>query len=254
MYRVIVIPDTHVKPGVPTNHIAAAGRCCVDLKPDLIVHLGDHWDMASLNSHNPVGSVEQEGKRILEDIQVGNEAFRLLADPIRLSSNRAREMHLKRWNPETVFLLGNHENRINTLVRSDPKFTGAVDIDMLDTCGWKVIDYQQLFERQGIVFSHCFCNTHSDKPIGGTAINRLNRIGRSFVQGHVQGLDYCLKEYPGGIRRHGIVAGSFYQHVEAYRGPSNAGEWRGIVCLNDVRNGDFDLMPLSLDYLLREYA
>jgi hypothetical protein len=210
--------------------------------------------MRSLNSHNPVGSAEQEGARILEDVQAGNEAFKALADPISLASTKTVQGHRKRWNPVTVFLMGNHEQRINTLVGNEPRFDGVVSTELLDTCGWTKVEYQQIYETDGIAFAHCFLNTHSNKPIGGTAMNRLNRIGRSFVQGHVQGLDYCLREYPGGVRRHGIVAGSFYQHAEAYRGPSNAGEWRGIVCLNDVRDGDYDLMPLSLSYLLREYT
>lgn len=31
-------------------------------------------------------------------------------------------------------------------------------------------------------------------------------------------------------------------------------EWNGILVLNAVQNGDFDLMPLRMDYLKRRFA
>lgn len=31
-------------------------------------------------------------------------------------------------------------------------------------------------------------------------------------------------------------------------------EWNGIVVLNEVRNGSYDIMPLSASYLARKYS
>src|SRR4029077_11239935 len=104
----------------------------------------------------------------------------------------------------------------------------------------------------GVSYSHYFANTHSGKPIGGSIDNRLNKIGRTFVQGHEQGLLLGLRQFPGNVTRHGVVAGSFYLHDEAYRGLQSNGEWRGIVVMNDVRDGQFDIMPLSLNYLRKK--
>ena len=89
---------------------------------------------------------------------------------------------------------------------------------------------------------------------GGSIENRLANIGRSFVQGHEQGLRHGRKPYPGNINRLGVVAGSFYQHCESYRGPQGRDEWRGCVVINEVQNGDGDLMPLSMSYLSRKYG
>ena len=47
--RIMVIPDTQVKPGVNTDHIAAAARYALKMRPDVICHIGDHWDMPSLS-------------------------------------------------------------------------------------------------------------------------------------------------------------------------------------------------------------
>src|SRR3546814_16677199 len=49
-----------------------------------------------------------------------------------------------------------------------------------------------------------------------------------------------------------IVAGSAYLHDEEYKGQANA-HWRGVVVLNEVRDGQFCEMPLTLDYLCRKY-
>jgi hypothetical protein len=43
-------------------------------------------------------------------------------------------------------------------------------------------------------------------------------------------------------------------HDEDYRGLQSNGEWRGIVVLNEVHNGGYDIMPLSMDYLRRKYG
>ena len=40
--RYVVIPDTQVKPGVPTDHLEWAGRYVAEKRPDVVVHLGDH--------------------------------------------------------------------------------------------------------------------------------------------------------------------------------------------------------------------
>jgi hypothetical protein len=42
-------------------------------------------------------------------------------------------------------------------------------------------------------------------------------------------------------------------HDERYRGLQSNGEWRGIVILNEVTPDGYDVMPLSMNYLLRKY-
>jgi hypothetical protein len=108
-------------------------------------------------------------------------------------------------------------------------------------------------EVDGIHYSHFFQMPNSDRPIGGSMDNRLNKICGSFVQGHEQGLLQHRRPLPIGKTIHGIVAGSCYLHDEDYRGPQRNNEWRGVMVLNDVRNGDCDPMPLTLRYLCSEY-
>ena len=44
-----------------------------------------------------------------------------------------------------------------------------------------------------------------------------------------------------------------YEHNEDYLGPQGNKHWRGILMLHDVQDGEFDLMPVSLDYLGKKY-
>ena len=45
MTKHLVIPDTQVKPGQSLEHLRWAGQYAADKKPDVIIHIGDHWDM-----------------------------------------------------------------------------------------------------------------------------------------------------------------------------------------------------------------
>jgi hypothetical protein len=42
-------------------------------------------------------------------------------------------------------------------------------------------------------------------------------------------------------------------HDEEYLGPEGNNYWRGIVVKHEVRNGMYDPMFVSLDYLLRKW-
>lgn len=109
-------------------------------------------------------------------------------------------------------------------------------------------------EIDSIKFCHYFSNPYSGRPIGGTIHNRLSHIGSSFVQGHQQGFQYASKQFPDHIK-HGLVCGRFYQHHESYRTQDvQQSEWSGIVMLNRVNDGDYDLMPLRMEYLREKFG
>jgi hypothetical protein len=56
-----------------------------------------------------------------------------------------------------------------------------------------------------------------------------------------------------GTQRLGIVCGAFYDHDEDYMSPQGNKHWRGIIQLNEVKDGSADVCELSLNYLKREY-
>jgi len=252
--RHLIIPDTQIKPGVDTTHIEWAAKAAVDYLPDVIVVIGDWWDLPSLSTHDAPGSKEAEGRRVMPDIQVGNDAFERFTAPIRAETLRRRNGNRKRWDPECHFLFGNHEHRLTRAIFRDPKWEGLISTDSLKTPGFQRHEFLKIVVIDGIKYCHYFPNPLSGKAIGGTIPNRLNHIGGSFVHGHQQGFSYGSKQYPDHVA-HGLVCGRFYAHHEAYR-PSDVqeSEWNGIVVLNEVRDGNYDLMPLSFNYLRKKYG
>lgn len=249
----VVIPDTQIEPGDPDDFCTWVGRYIVDQfagKPNIkIKHLGDHAAMNSLSVHNT--PEEAEGRAYGDDIAAANTAWAKLNAPLE-RYNKRREPS-KQWWPQRDILLGNHENHIPRKVGQDPSLRGSMSLDDLDyeRSGWTVHPFLDVHTDDGIAYSHYFQNSGNSRPIGGMIETRIKTLGCSFVQGHQQGLKAGMVETIAG-RRRGIVAGSCYLKNEGYRG-QNVGEWRGILVLHEVHDGDFDLMEVSLSYLCRKY-
>ena len=253
----IVIGDTQVKPGVPTAHLSWIGQYIVDKFPSAfaasdvrIIHLGDHWDMPSLSSYD-VGKRAMEGRRVDQDIAAGNAGFDLLCEPLR-DYNRK---HRHAWWPDRHLLLGNHEDRITRACESNAQLDGILSLNSLNASqwGWKVHDFLEVVELEGISFSHYFYNPNTGRPYSGDNLHpRLKTIGCSFTMGHQQGMKYAVRPV-GNRHHHGLVLGSSYLHEENYLGPQGNAYWRGIVVCHQVENGQYDPMFVSLDYLCRRY-
>lgn len=245
--RHFLIPDTQCRPGEPMDFLLWIGKAIREYKPDVVIHLGDHYDFASLSAHADPGSKTMEGLRYEDDIRAGNDGLRLL------------QKGMAGWTGRKVLLRGNHEDRLTRYIERNPKLAGAMGFHQFcdRALGWEVVDYYCGSPGQividDITYAHYFAAVNTGRAIGGTAQNKLNHVGTSFAQGHVQGYEIGTKQYATGVVRKGIVAGSSYLADESYKGLANA-HWRGVVVLNNVHNGQFDEMPLDIGYLCRKYT
>jgi hypothetical protein len=255
MNKILVIPDTQIKPGVPNEHLSWLGSYICDIRPDIIVHLGDHFDLPSLSSYDK-GTAAIEGKRVVEDIAAGRHAMALLEAPIKRLQEGQRKYKRAVYSPRKVFLIGNHEQRLQRYVNSNPELVGLISYDnfKLKETGWEVYDFLEIININGILFSHYFANPMSGRPYSGRAASLIQRVGKSFIMGHRQELDFTNRELCDGTRQIGIVAGAFYQHEEGYKGYQGNKHWRGVVVLHEVQDGSADPMFVSLDYLKRKYG
>lgn len=251
----IFIPDTQVKPGVPTSHLTALANYIVEKKPDVIIHAGDHWDMPSLSTYESKGSKYFHDKSYEADVEAGNRAMYELVGPILREQNRIATNKKKQWNPRMVFLKGNHEDRIRRAAHEDPILAGAITQDHLALHAWEVHEYLAPVVIDGIMYCHLFQNPQSlvRGAMTGTMTNRLNKLKHSFTQGHQQVLDWGQQYTAGNRRIIGCVAGAFYQHEEDYMGPQGTNYWRGVIYKHEVHDGEYDPMFVSLNYLLREH-
>jgi hypothetical protein len=239
-----MIPDTQVTPDTPTDHLEWIGHYLAEIRPDVIVHIGDHADMESLSSYD-FGKKASEGRRVINDLDAANKAMRILTKPITDA-----------YSPELHITLGNHENRINIATECDAKLDGFLSINNLNYAdlGWTVHDFLKPASIDGVTYCHYFYNPMSGRPFGGESIvTKMKNIGFTFSMGHQQCHQTGLRELNNGRIIRGLISGACYLHDEDYKGHQGNGYWRGIIIKHEVFEGCYDIMEVSLDFLCRKY-
>lgn len=252
--NILVIPDTQCKPGHDFTYLNRLGNYIVDKKPDVIVNIGDWADMPSLSSYDQ-GKKSFEGKRYVKDVEAAHQAMDMLLEPIWSFNYKAKKNKEKQYHPRMVLTTGNHEQRINRAVNDDPKLEGVMSMDDLKykDFGWEVHPFLEVVVIEGVAFSHYFVTGVAGRP-AGTAAAQLRKTNMSCVAGHQQGKQIAYGTRADGTTITSIIAGSFYEHDEDYMGAQgNKQHWRGFLMLHDVKNGGFDEMWCSLDWLNKKY-
>ena len=249
----IVLPDCQIRPGDSTSFLRRIGQYIVDEKPDTVINLGDFADMPSLSSYD-YGKKSYEGRRYLNDVAAVINAMKALMQPLMDYNARQRVNGKKQYKPRLVFLLGNHENRINRAVNNDPKLEGILDVSDLAYAefGWEVYDFLDVVVIDGIAYSHYFVTGVAGRAASSAAA-QFRKTNMSCIAGHQQGLQIATASRADGARLTSIIAGSCYEHDEDYLGPQGNRHWRGILDLTEIDNGQFDLIPRSLTYLEQNY-
>lgn len=249
----LVIPDVQVKPGHDTGFLNAIGNYIVSKKPDVVVCIGDFADMPSLSSYD-VGKKSFEGRRYKDDILATHIAMSALMQPIKDYNKKQRRTKHSLYQPRFVMTLGNHENRIDRVINGDAKLDGTISIDDLayKDFGWEVIPFLEPIIIDGVAYCHYFVTGLAGRP-AATAAAQFRKTNMSCIAGHQQGLQIATASRADGARLTSVIAGSCYEHDEDYLGHQGNNHWRGVLVLHEVHNGQFDLMPVSLDFLKRKY-
>lgn len=250
----LVLPDCQIRSGDDTSFLTAIGKYIIKKQPDTIVCIGDFADMPSLSSYD-VGKKSFEGRRYKLDIEASINAMQAFLKPINEFNERARKNKEKQYKPRMVLTLGNHENRINRAVNDDSKLEGVLSTKDLkfEEFGWEVHDFLDVVIVDGVAYSHYFVTGVAGRPASSSAA-QFRKTNMSCVAGHQQGLQIHTGNRADGALLTSIIAGSCYEHNEDYLGAQGNKHWRGFLVLHDVNNGEFDLMPVSLDWVKRKYA
>ena len=248
-----ILPDVQAKPEVDFTYLTKIGKYVVAKQPDVIVCIGDFADMSSLSSYD-VGTKNFEGKRYVKDIAAAHEAMEAFLKPLKEHNAKQKANGKKQYKPRMVLTLGNHENRINRAINSDPKLEGVLSVDDLEyeKYGWEVYQFLEVVVIDGIAYSHSFVTGVAGRA-ASTAAVQLRKTNMSCIAGHQQGKQIAYATRADGSTITSIIAGSCYEHDEDYMGPQGNKHWRGCFMLHEVDNGCFDEMWISLKYLNKKY-
>jgi hypothetical protein len=251
--KILVIPDCQIKEGVPTDHLGWAGNAIVDYRPDVVVNMGDFADMPSLSTHDIKGSKYFEGLRYKKDVEVTKAAMQVLLNPVKDLQLKQKRNKEKVYKPRMVMLLGNHENRIDRAVNNNPTLDGLISTkDLCYERDWEVHPFLHPVFINGVGFNHYWPVGAMGRP-ASTAAAIINKLHMSCIAGHQQGKQVAYGKRADGKPICSIITGSYYLHDESYMDQLSNKHWRGLVMLNEVNDGHFDEMFLSVEYLGRRY-
>tara|TARA_R110000824_G_scaffold44036_1_gene128437 strand:+ start:2390 stop:3151 length:762 start_codon:yes stop_codon:yes gene_type:complete len=243
----LVIPDSHSKPGEDLSRFDLLNKLIRDIKPDVIVNIGDAADMHSLNTFDK-GKGSFHGASYELDINAAVESF-------------DRTFHKVRRRARRVFCVGNHEHRISRVLDQSPELSGdkhgvSMGHLQLDKYFDDVVGYEGAapgtIDISGIVYSHFLTSGAMGKPISGDnhARTLLMKGHRSATVGHSHMLDFSTLVDSSGKRLMGLVSGSFKgPKADAYAGTTARAYWRGICIKRCVGNGSYDLETVSMAQL-----
>ncbi len=242
-----VIPDTQIRPGRNTRSLEWAGKFIQEKQPDVVVHLGDHFDFPSLSSYDK-GKKRAEGKRVSRDFSTGVSGIEALMSPVK-------------YGPRWVVTLGNHCERAYRFMEENPNIDSLPDPGLaFSTRGFEVHPFLRPVRIGGVNFCHIFPRNQQGRiaPSGlrmgpSSAMAMLKANLESCIAGHSPGLSVAT--YTAGSKMiQGIIAGSYYEGHEEYQTPQGNNYWRGIILLHRVKNGTFDPCFVSLGYLKERYT
>lgn len=248
----LIVPDQHSTPEETNERADYLSNLTIDLRPDVVVNLGDAIDLASLSSYDK-GKRSFQGKSYKNDLNSHLDFQERWWEPVRRTKKKL---------PYRVVLEGNHENRIERALDLSPELVGTIGFKdfQFDDYYDEVVRYKGgtpgAIELDGILFAHYFITGISGRPIGGehSAFNHGIKVGQSTVSGHSHLLDYNTRTNISGRTLNNLVAGNFHARIPDWAGLIGH-LWRpGVSVLRNVEDGRFDLQFISLESLKKEYS
>lgn len=226
-------------------------------KPDIIILMGDFLTLDSLNFFDKGKIRKLEGKRYKKEIDVGNKALDIIFGRLTQLQNKQRKQKIKIYNPEIIFLEGNHCFRCKRYLDIDPTFDGFISIENdlnLKKYNIKYIPYMEYIEKNGVLFTHIPFNRWKD--ICGVNITKKAQavVSKSCVFAHTHTSEY------ENFQKHGqddlqqiLSVGCFFENNGDYIAGRVTEYWKGLILLNIFDYGRFDFQTFSMERLKSIY-
>lgn len=239
----LVIGDSHTTPEASNQRFELLGQFATKLQPDVIVDIGDWWDMGSL-CHYDRGKKCFEGRRYWKDIEAGIDAQQ------RFQAHYEGEAKLVRC-------LGNHENRITRCIEEEPRLEGVIGLEDLASkqYGWTEVPFLEPTTLDGITYAHYY--SLGGRPPGAKRLAAwmVMNFHKSVIAGHSHKLDYCEEIQADGKRVQAMVVGCYFTHHADWATPSQNQSWRrGLTVLRHIKGASFDPEFTSWEAIVNEFA
>lgn len=248
----LVIPDSHAHPNYHNNRADWLGKLILDLKPDVVINMGDMFDMPSMSSYDK-GKKSFYGRSYRADLDAGLEFDERMWAPLRKAKKRL---------PLRLFLEGNHEERMKRALELSPELDGTIgfkDFELNKNYD-EVIEYDGgtpgIVAVDGVYYAHYMASGLKGLPVGGVhhANSLLDKQHVSCTVGHSHLADYAIQSKPNGQKIMGCVAGVYQDYRSGWAGAPNEMWWRGVVIKREVDNGCYDPSFVSIKALEKEYG
>ena len=253
----LIIPDQHAHPKFNNDRADWMGQLIHDVKPDLVINIGDAADMSSLSAFDK-GKASFFGESYGKDIDAHLDFQERMWAPSRKAKKRM---------PHRVVFEGNHEHRIKRVLEYDPQLASGKskfgisfsDLDF-DSYYNEVHEYEggtpAVRTYDGVSYAHFFISGLMGRPIGGDhhAANLINKNHCSCTCGHSHTADYAIRTDAKGNKIMGCVAGVYQDYDAPWAGKANALWWGGAVIKRNVSEGKYDPQFVSINTLRKEYG
>ena len=198
----LIIPDSHAKPDETLRRYEYLGELIMMERPDVIIDIGDWYDMPSLCSYDR-GTAKFHNAIYQADIEAGKEAERLAFSPIVEHNKKSYRQHRKRYKPLIIRCKGNHENRINTAINQQHELDGILSDSHTDLHveGLNVINvpFLEVHVQDDIAYTHYRVSGVMGRPVS-SARALLNKAHMSITMGHAHTKDTAEDVRADGTR------------------------------------------------------
>lgn len=247
----LVIPDPHAHYKHDNKRAEWLGSLICDVRPDVVINLGDTWDMPSLSGYDKGKSAV--GRTYRADIDSGIDFNVRLWDTVKKAKKKL---------PKRIFCMGNHEERIGRAINQQPELEGTLSYDDLGLNNYydEVVHYvgstPGVVQQDGIQYAHFFTSGVMGRSIGGEhpAYSLLSKEHGSSTQGHSHTMDYCRRPAFGGGSINALFAGCFFSYPSSWAGTAQRYYWPGVIIKRNVDDGHYDPQFISLSSLEKEYG
>lgn len=249
----LIIGDAHAHPDSNNDRALLLGEVINDVRPDVVICIGDMADMPSLCSYDK-GKKSFQGKTYKRDIDAHND----FQDKIWWRIKKSK----KKLPNRRITLIGNHEERITRAVNIQPELDGTIsykDLRLEDYYN-EIIPYEGatpgMIEVDGVTYAHYIISGVAGRPIGGKhhANSLINKTHSSVTVGHTHQLDYSIETRMDGSKIMGLVCGCFIDYKLDWAGDMNRLYDSGIAIKRKVEKGTYDFEWISLARLKDVYG